>query len=148
MRNARIKIESPRRGAAVVEAALVLPIFFMVVLGIIEFGRGMMVGQLVNNAARQGARDAIIDGSTNATITQNVQTLLKDTVGVKASDVTVCVTVEAGTGNPNPANDLSKAMPKDLCRVQISVPYSKVGYIAGRFLQNTNIRSACAMRHE
>ena len=45
-----------RRGAAVVEMALVLPIFFMVVLGIIEFGRAFMIGQLVTNAAREAVR--------------------------------------------------------------------------------------------
>ena len=42
-----------RRGAALVEMALVLPIFFGVVLGIVEFGRAMMVSQMVTNAARE-----------------------------------------------------------------------------------------------
>jgi len=44
-----------RRGAAAVEMALVLPIFFTVVLGIIEFGRAMMVSQLMATSAREGA---------------------------------------------------------------------------------------------
>ena len=36
--------------------ALVLPIFTMLVFGIIEFGRGFMIMQLVTNAAREGCR--------------------------------------------------------------------------------------------
>lgn len=131
-----------------VEAALVLPIFFVIVLGIIEFGRGMMVGQMVTSAARQGARDAIIDGATNTTVKAAVKQILTETLGVNADDIAVTVRVSPGTGNPDPQNDLGKAMPRDLCRVDVSVPYSKVGYIAGRFLESANIRGACAMRHE
>jgi hypothetical protein len=59
---------SGRRGASVVEMAIVLPVFMMVVMGIIEFGRGMMVGQLVTNAARYGARLAAIDGSSYSSV--------------------------------------------------------------------------------
>ena len=40
-----------RRGAALVETAMVLPMFFLVVLCIVEFGRAMMVSQLVTTAA-------------------------------------------------------------------------------------------------
>ena len=51
------KVLQPRRrcvrGAAAVEMALVMPIFVSVVMGIIEFGRGMMVGQIVTNATFQ-----------------------------------------------------------------------------------------------
>lgn len=142
------RVTTNRRGAAVVEAALVLPVFFMVVMGIVEFGRGMMVGQMVTNASRQAARDSVIDGSTNASVTAGVKQLLQDTLGVNQSDVAVTISVTAGAGNPDPNDDLSKALPKDLCRVAVSVPYSKVGYIAGRFLGSANIRGACAMRHE
>jgi Flp pilus assembly protein TadG len=42
-------IKSRRKGAALVEAAIVLPVFFM---GIVEFGRGM----LVTNGSREAAR--------------------------------------------------------------------------------------------
>jgi len=148
MRVLRQRVSTNRSGAAVVEAALVLPIFFMVVLGIIEFGRGMMVGQMVTNASRQAARDSIVDGSTNTGVTASVKQLLQDTLGVNESDVSVTITVVPGAGNPDPNDDLSKALPKDLCRVAVSVPYNKVGYIAGRFLNAANIRGACAMRHE
>src|SRR5262245_10285926 len=148
MRVQRQQVLASRSGAAVVEAALVLPVFFMVVLGIIEFGRGMMVGQMVTNASRQAARDSIIDGSTNASVTAGVKQLLEDTLGVDQNDVSVSITVTPGAGNPDPNDDLSKALPKDLCRVAVSVPYNKVGYIAGRFLNSANIRGACAMRHE
>ena len=71
-----------RRGAAIVEMALVLPIFFGVVLGIVEFGRAMMVSQMVTNAAREGTRLAIIDGSTNTTVETWVEEFLNDSINV------------------------------------------------------------------
>ena len=40
-----------RKGAAAVEFALVMPLFFMLILGIIEFGRAIMVEQIITNAA-------------------------------------------------------------------------------------------------
>lgn len=70
-----------RRGTALVEMALVLPIFIAVTLGIVEFGRAMMVGQLITNAAREGARLGIIDGSTNAEVVTSVQQFLQQAAG-------------------------------------------------------------------
>jgi Flp pilus assembly protein TadG len=60
-----------RRGAVVVEAALVLPICFAFLLGLIEFGRLVMVRQLLDNAAREGARLAVV--STSTLTTQQIQ---------------------------------------------------------------------------
>src|SRR4051812_6554667 len=91
-----------RRGAAMVETALVLPIFFMVVLGVIEFGRAMMVAQLLTNGAREGARLAVLPGSTNTSVETAVLDFVQASVGVPRAKVTVTITVTPATGNPNP----------------------------------------------
>ncbi len=137
-----------RRGAAAVEMAIVLPIFFMVVMGIVEFGRAMMVGQLVTNAARHGARESCIDGATNATVTTAVKDFVATTVGVAQSDVTVDIVVDPGAGNPDPNDVLAVAQAKDICKVTVKVPYNKVGYVAGRYLAGTELKGQCIMRHE
>src|SRR4051794_5418889 len=69
-----------RRGAAAVEMALVTPLFLMMVFGIIEFGRGMMVSNLLVNTAREGTRAAVLNGSTNSSVTMTVQTFMNTTV--------------------------------------------------------------------
>lgn len=46
------------RGAAAVEFALVLPIFLMLLFGIIDFGYAINRGSMVNNAARDAVREA------------------------------------------------------------------------------------------
>ena len=63
---------STRRGVAAVEFALVAPLFFTLILGIIEFGRMMMVQEILVNAAREGARAAILPGETDAQVTTTV----------------------------------------------------------------------------
>src|SRR5205085_12679859 len=47
--------KTPRRGAAVVELALLLPFLLVVLVGIWEVGRLIQVQQALNNAAREGA---------------------------------------------------------------------------------------------
>jgi len=55
----RLKSE---RGAELIEFALVLPLLLLVVLGIAEFGFVFMRYEAINNAAREGARLAVLPG--------------------------------------------------------------------------------------
>lgn len=52
-------------GQALVEFALVAPIFFLLLFGIIEAGRFILYYQTLNNATREGARYAIVHGSNS-----------------------------------------------------------------------------------
>jgi Flp pilus assembly protein TadG len=50
-----------RKGQALAEFALILPILFLLIAGIIEFGRGWNIKQAVTDAAREGARYTVVD---------------------------------------------------------------------------------------
>jgi Flp pilus assembly protein TadG len=54
-----------QRGATIVEAALVLPVFFLLLLGIFEFGIIMSAYHTMVAAAREGARVAVIPDPKN-----------------------------------------------------------------------------------
>ncbi len=60
-----------RRGAVLVEAAIVLPVCFLLLLSIFDFGRLIMMQQLLENAVRSGARLAATN--TNTLATANIQ---------------------------------------------------------------------------
>lgn len=49
------------RGQALVEFALILPILVLVMVGIFDVGRLVYAYNTVNNAAREGGRQAIVD---------------------------------------------------------------------------------------
>jgi Flp pilus assembly protein TadG len=97
-----------RRGATLVETAVVLLIAVTLTMAIYEYGRYFMLCQLVNNAAREGARQAVANTNTqNTAMIQDtvVQYLanqsLTDSSGnpFSASDVVV-VQVNSATGQP------------------------------------------------
>ena len=53
----------PVAGQAMVEFALVAPMFFLLLFGIIEAGRFIFYYETLNNATREGARYAIVNGA-------------------------------------------------------------------------------------
>ena len=64
------------KGVAMVEAAMTLPIILLISVGIFEFGRAYQTSQVLTNAAREGARLAVIDGSTDADVRARVNQYL------------------------------------------------------------------------
>ena len=69
-----------------VETALALPICLLVLLGIFEYGRFCMVRNVLTNAAREGARFAIVH--TNDKITSDVQAVVLNYLANQQSQVT------------------------------------------------------------
>lgn len=62
-----------KRGQSIVEFALVLPILLLIVFGIVHFGFLFYSYLTVNEAAREGARSAVV-GETDAVVRARVQT--------------------------------------------------------------------------
>ena len=140
-----------RSGAAAVEFALVLPLFLAIVLGIVEFGRAMMVGQLVTNAAREGARLAVLNGATNDQVEAAVLDNLQRTLGIStesSSGVSVEFTVEPDTGHPDAGDEVANALTRDLCTVEVRVSHELVKYHSLTYLANSDFVARSAMRHE
>ena len=137
-----------RRGAALVEMALTLPVFLMVVLGIIEFGRGMMVTQFVTNAAREGARTAVLTDSTNTSIESLVEDIMSDTANVPAAQVTTTISVDNPDGTSKANNSIADADRMDLITVEVEIPFSAVSFTPARWLHGAKLRGHSIMRKE
>lgn len=56
------------RGQGLVEFALVFPVLAVLIFGIIDFGRAIFIYSVVQDAAREGARYAIVHGSQSQSI--------------------------------------------------------------------------------
>lgn len=131
---------SPRRGAAVVEFAMVASLLFLLLLGIIELGRAMMVLEMLNNAARNGARIGVLQGSDNTQVTSAVTNALASG-GI--SGTTTAIKVNGATTNVN------TAVPGDAISVTVSVPYSNVTWLpSSMFLSGRTLGSSIVMRRE
>ena len=65
-----------RRGGAILEAALVMPILLGLCFGMVEFGYYFFVKHTFQGAARDGARMGIVPNATNAKVTTTVATAM------------------------------------------------------------------------
>ncbi len=59
----RARTRKPPRGAALVEAAITLPVFVLLIFGLFDLGLCTFRYHALSNAARQGARKAVVHGN-------------------------------------------------------------------------------------
>jgi Flp pilus assembly protein TadG len=64
------------KGAALLEAAITVPIILLISVGIFEFGRAYQTWQVLTNASREGARMAVLEGPTDADVRARVNSYL------------------------------------------------------------------------
>lgn len=64
------------RGAALLETAITIPLILLISVAIFEFGRAFQTWQVLTNAAREGARIAVIEGTTDEQIRTRVRDYL------------------------------------------------------------------------
>src|SRR5262245_61065992 len=79
------------RGQALLETAVVLPVILLISVGIFEFGRAYQTMQIVTNAAREGARVAVLANSSAADVQGRVMTYLKSGRLGKSDGATIAV---------------------------------------------------------
>lgn len=127
-----------RLGAAAVEFAVVAPLFFLLVFGMVEFGRMVMIQQVITNASREGARKAVLDGATSSNVKSSVVTYMSNGgVTIATSNVTV---------NPT---DPSTATAGSPVIVIVSVPFSQVSWLPSpMFLGSRQMTASTVMRRE
>jgi Flp pilus assembly protein TadG len=128
-----------RRGAYTIEFAVVAPVFFTFILGIIDIGRGIMVRGLLLNAARAGVRVGIIEGKSSNDITTAANNML-NAQGINGDTCTITV-------NDNAA-DASTAKAGDEITVTISVPVSDVTWLPFTEYLIGNLTSQYTMARE
>ena len=87
------------------EMALTIPMLLLVCVGIFEFGRAYQTWQIMTNAAREGARLAVLPSANEAAVKQRVKDYLKaGQLGAYASatvtlDPTADINIGTGTAN-------------------------------------------------
>jgi Flp pilus assembly protein TadG len=125
-----------RRGAAVVEFAIVAPVFFLLVFGMIEYGRMVMVQQVITNASREGARVAVLDGATASDVQTKVSSYLSS---AKISGQTTTI---------DPSNPSSAGYGAPVT-VTVSVGFNQVSWLpAPFFLGGKTLTATSVMRRE
>jgi Flp pilus assembly protein TadG len=131
----RTRVRRIRRGAAAAEFAVVAPVFFLMIIGFLEFGRALMVQQVLINASRVGAREAITTDATSAAVETAVQDY---TAGVAVPGVDVSVSPDPGS-----------AAPGATITVTTSVDFNDVSWMTSPwFLGGKTLTATSKMRKE
>ena len=110
-----------RRGGALLEAAITLPLLLLLLLAVIDYGRLIMTRDLMDNAAREGARLAVVSaGGSGASPTLTTAQIQSYTTGFLA-----------GQGSGSPVVSIYQADPVTFQNTGVAwnaAPYG--GYIA------------------
>jgi Flp pilus assembly protein TadG len=77
------------RGAALIEAAMIMPMILLISVGIFEFGRAYQTSQVLTNAAREGARLAVLEGRTDGDVRARVNQYVTDGGLIALSDANI-----------------------------------------------------------
>lgn len=132
-----------RLGAVAVELAFMLPIFLALVLGIVEFGRAVMVRQVISNAAREGVRQGIIPGATVTQVTNACNAYLSEG-GISSTNLVVQCRESDGTV----VTDLNSVDSHEGLQVFVSVPYNDISWGVLNFLGGSTVQFTAEMRRE
>jgi Flp pilus assembly protein TadG len=111
-----------RRGATAAELAIAAPLLFLLVFGMIEIGRLVMVRQALSNSARIGCREAALASTRNS---DDVEAVVRAQM---ASVVPDAFNVDKVTVSSNPA-DLAAIQPGNPVTVVVGVDFSEVSWL-------------------
>ena len=126
------------------------------IFGMIEFGRMIMVQQLLTNASREGARLGVLDGSTMADVRTSVKNYLENVTvtGVTDDDIDIeAVQIDADTGAETVVMDLASAGYGGRVTVTITIPFNQVSWLSSPMImdvidENMELSASTVMRRE
>ena len=143
-----MRLNSRERGSAMVETAIVLPILLVLMVGIFEVGRAYETWQVLTNAAREGARMAVMPSGSVPTTTALIRQYMADGQLTKSASAVVVVNRTASinvNGNAVSASAVTVDYPFEFIMLQPVVRLVAPGATVGGPL---TMRATSIMRNE
>lgn len=110
------KSRSGRRGLAAVEMALMLPIFLLLMLGVMDVARLFWTQGVVRDAAFEGARIAVLNEPTTTQIETKIVRELT------SGGITQPSTIEIGPREPSQPVDVTVSVPFEFLVIDSLIP--------------------------
>jgi Flp pilus assembly protein TadG len=130
------------KGAALLEAAMTIPLLLLVAIGTLEFGRAYQTWQVLTNAAREGARMAVLPNQTQSAVVQRVRDYMQSGQLPRYSTASVSVNSSA-TITVN-----GVAVPASQVTVDYPFNFIVLQPVARLVTPSTSLGSAVTMRAE
>ena len=133
-----------RRGAAVLEFAIVAPLFALWLLGMIELSRAMMVKVILSDAARKGCRTGIYRDKANSDIVSDCTDVVRDnnfTSGQFNPNSVGSISITVTDPNGHALNDALDAPSGSIVSVQVSIPVASITWVPSIFMPAASLES-------
>ena len=135
-----------QKGAALLETAITLPLVLLVCVSIFEFGRAYQTWQVLTNAAREGARVAILSESTDAQVTSAVKNYMQGGQLPSFADANISVERTVPFAATNTASRVTVSYPFKFTVLNPVMRLVKSGATTGQ--GTTTMVSVALMRNE
>ena len=136
------KRKNNRTAAVALETALMMPIFLLMLIGILEFGRAVMIHQVITNATREAARHAIIKGANEKFVLNTVHEYLDSAAISQGGRV---VQIRNSSGQPSAITDIDS---HEEVTVFVSIPFADNSFGMTQWFVGKNITTQVSMRRE
>jgi Flp pilus assembly protein TadG len=136
-----------RSGAAAVETALVMIPLLMLMFGVYEYGRLLMVWNVVNNAAREGCRYALANNTNTSISTLVTSTVTNRMAGLNTTAFSTFSVSVSGvhSGTTYTGNNVNTLQAGDLITVTVAGQYKFMNIIPFITMPSLTITSAPTM---
>jgi Flp pilus assembly protein TadG len=140
-----------------VETAVVLPVFFLFIFGLLEFAHAFMVANTLTAACKRAAREGVAEGVTTSTVSQRVRDILGSAVDTSQLAIYVKDAAIFDTPNVDPTSinysqlpniELTQAAPRHLFVVYAEIPYNSVSLLSPHWITGVMLKGHSVMRHE
>ena len=117
------KASRVRSGLAAVEAALIFPLLFLLIFGVLEYSWMFLKAEEISAAARHGARVAVTESATNVQMLAAIDQLMLENGLDTSGYVVTTIPLDVSIGPPGAP-----------LTVTITVPYANIALIGAPFL--------------
>ena len=135
-----------------------MPVFFMFVFAIIEFGHATMINNVLKNACRTAARWGSATGASTAEVEQYARDRMGGALDPQMVNIQIKDASQFDDGGDAPTTDrdfrsmpdieLKNAEPRQMFMVRATIPYSEVSLVPQPWLRNVTLSGQTFTRHE
>ncbi len=134
--------KTPRRGATVVEFAVIAPVFLLMVFSIIEVSRAVMLQQALTDAARAAARKAALASTSNVSAAESSARNYLRQAMTSSFNMSLCQV------NISPGSDLGDLAVGSDVTATVSVNYNDVSWVVPSFMNSIVLKGNATMTKE
>ncbi|MEZ6132571.1 MAG: pilus assembly protein [Planctomycetaceae bacterium] len=152
-RTIRTSSATSRRGVAAVEAAVIMPVLILLVMGTIEIGTALRASTIMQSATREAGRlvntdwrDLVGSGdSPNAKLERDLRNFVTAS-GLPGNQLVITVTHAEGDNVGQPFDLLDGDNQLQLINITMTLNYAHISLFPNRYMGGANVTASLIMR--